>query len=121
VNRYSAGARTIEPPAAVVEPTPKPVPATAPTGVPDPDKIAIGTTSSELRKRFGVPSLALESVDDGSLVERYYYVKPDRANLVVATLRNGSLVSAQSARIWQPQQNFATKREWLLQNTKELN
>jgi len=120
--RYSGVARTNEPAATTVAPPPKPGPvAAAPTGVPDPEKMAIGTTSSELRKRFGVPSLAVESVDDGSLLERYYYVKPDRAHLVVATLRNGTLVSAQNARIWQPQQNFATKREWLLQNTKELN
>lgn len=71
--------------------------------VPDSENMEIGAPSAELRKRYGAPTLAVESVSDGSLVERYYYVKPDRNNLVIATLREGKLVSATTARVWQPQ------------------
>jgi hypothetical protein len=78
-----------------------------PPGVPDSEKMEIGTTRSELKERYGTPALAVESVRNGSLVERYYYLKPDHVNLVVATLSDGKLVSAQTAQLWQPQKNNA--------------
>lgn len=71
--------------------------------IPDSEKMEIGSTRSEIRERYGVPTLSVSSVRDGSLVEHYYYVKPDRTNLVVATLREGRLVSAQTAHVWNPQ------------------
>ncbi|HEY3838355.1 MAG TPA: hypothetical protein VGL72_17370 [Bryobacteraceae bacterium] len=77
--------------------------------VPDSEKMEIGAGSSELRQRFGTPTLAVESVNDGSLVERYYYVKPDRNNLVIATLREGKLISAQTAQVWRPQPRNAAQ------------
>jgi hypothetical protein len=69
----------------------------------------IGATRSELRERYGVPTFAVESVRDGSLVERYYYVKPDHANVVMATLHNGKLVAAQNARLSQLRQAYAAQ------------
>jgi hypothetical protein len=75
-------------------------------GVPDSEKMEIGTTRSELRKRYGKPAVAVESVDNGCLVERYYYLKPDHENLVIAVLSDGKLVSAQTAQLWQPQKNY---------------
>src|ERR1700722_12560485 len=69
---------------------------TPPLDVPDSGQMEIGTARSELRERYGVPTFAVSSVRDGSLVERYYYVEPERANLVVATLREGKLVEAQT-------------------------
>jgi hypothetical protein len=78
-----------------------------PPGVPDSETLAVDTTRSELRERYGVPALAVESVRDGSLVERYYYVKPDHANMVVATLRNGKVVSAQTAQLSLPLEHYA--------------
>ncbi len=81
----------------------------APLGVPDSEKMEIGTTRSELRERYGVPTLAVSSVRDGALVELYYYVQPDRVKLVIATLREGKLVSAQTASFWQPQQKYGAQ------------
>jgi hypothetical protein len=74
-----------------------------PLSVPDPEKMEIGATRSELRERFGVPTFAVSSVRDGNLVERYCYAKPDHATLVIATLLEGKLVSAQTV-LWQPKQ-----------------
>jgi hypothetical protein len=82
---------------------------TPPLGIPDSEALAIGTTSSELRERYGVPSVAVESVREGSLVERYYYVKADHANMVVANLRDGKLVSAQTSRVWLPRHDRAAQ------------
>jgi hypothetical protein len=80
-----------------------------PLSVPDSDNMEIGATRSELRERYGVPTFAVESVRDGSLVERYYYVKPDHANVVMATLHNGKLVAAQNARLSQLRQAYAAQ------------
>jgi len=77
--------------------------------VPDSKKMEIGTTRSDLQKRYGAPTVAVSSVRDGRLVELYYYVKPDRANMVVATLREGKLVSAQNTTFWQPQQKIGVE------------
>jgi hypothetical protein len=77
--------------------------------VPDSEKMEIGATRSQLRERYGVPTLAVQAVHDGSLVENYYYVKPDRTKLVIATLRNGKLVSAETAPLWRAQQNIAAQ------------
>ena len=93
--------------------SPDPVPATTAVkpllDIPDSKTMAIGTTRSDLRKRYGIPSAVVTSLRDGHLVELYYYVKPDRANMVVATLREGKLVSAQDAIFWQPQRNLAAQ------------
>ena len=97
--RHSAATKTNELPGLSLSPdvdSAKKV-ATAPHGVPDSETLATGTTRSELRVRYGVPTIAVEYVGDGSLVERYYYVKPDRVNMVVVILRDGKVVSAQTA------------------------
>jgi hypothetical protein len=65
-------------------------------GFPTSKTLAVGTTRSELRERYGVPTLNVLSSRDGSLVERYYYVNPNDAHLTVATLHNGKLVSAET-------------------------
>jgi hypothetical protein len=65
-------------------------------GFPTSKTLAVGTTRSELRERYGVPTLDVSSSRDGSLVERYYYVNPNDAHLTVATLHNGKLVSAET-------------------------
>jgi hypothetical protein len=80
--------------------------AAPPTSVPDSEDMEVGITRSELRKRYGMPTFAVSSVRDGGLFERYYYLKPDRANLVVATLREGKLIAAETAKVWQPVHNF---------------
>ena len=64
--------------------------------VPDLGKIGYGTTRSEIRKRYGVPTLAVVSSHDGSLVERYYYADPDHSKMAIATFRDGKLVAAQT-------------------------
>lgn len=77
--------------------------------VPDAEKLPIGTTRSELREHYAVPTFTVEAVRDGSFVERYYYVKPDRDNMVVATLLDGKLVSAETAKYLLPKRTFTAK------------
>jgi hypothetical protein len=62
-------------------------------GDPDSVKLPVGTTRSELRERFGTPTLDIQSPREGSLIERYYYVNQDHANMTVATLENGRLIA----------------------------
>jgi hypothetical protein len=64
--------------------------------LPDSDKLLVGTTRIELRQRYGSPAFEVAATHEGSLVERYYYMNSDRGNVVIATLRNGKLVSAQN-------------------------
>jgi hypothetical protein len=74
--------------------------------IPDPEKMEIGTTRAELKAQYGAPTFAVAGVREGDLLERYFYLKPDHANLVVARLRDGRLVSAENVRMWQPQHNL---------------
>ena len=79
--------------------------------VPDSEQMELGTTRSELKARYGAPTIAVESIRDSTLVERYYYLKSDRANVVIATLNNGKLVAAQTTKLWQAQQSFTAEQE----------
>jgi len=64
----------------------------APPAIPD-KELTTGTSRTELRQRYGLPTLGLTATREGSLVERYYYVDPSKGNMSVATLRNGKVVS----------------------------
>jgi len=65
------------------------------SGFPEALRLAIGTTRTELRKRYGSPRFEVTSSREGSLVERYYYSDVDYTNMAVAILRNGKLVSVE--------------------------
>jgi len=108
-DRSSAVSRTKELPGDSFSPDPIPVSAAVKPvlDIPDSKKMEIGATRSALQTRYGAPTVVVSSVRDGRLVELYYYVRPDRTNMVVATLREGKLVSAQDTIFWQPQRNFA--------------
>jgi hypothetical protein len=68
----------------------------APPSDPDSLKLPSGTSRSEVRERLGTPSVDVQSTREGGLLERYYYLSSDRANLTVATLHNGKLVGMQT-------------------------
>lgn len=99
-------ARTLTP-AAAAPPLPVVRRVAPPMNIPDTASLTVGTTRSELRQRYGAPALAIESVNGGNLVERYYYVHPDRTNMVVTILQNGLVVSSQTAQLGRSLQNLA--------------
>jgi hypothetical protein len=64
---------------------------------PTPGDLPGGTTRAQLLAKYGEPSARVSGVDDGSLVERYYFVHRDRTRITIAILRNGAVASAESA------------------------
>ena len=70
--------------------------AAIPRLVPDSDSLPVGTPRAELRSRYGTPAFQAAASYGGGLIERYYYVASDHSNVVIATLRNGKLVSTQT-------------------------
>jgi hypothetical protein len=63
---------------------------------PSPGDIPAGTTRSQVIATYGEPIARVSGVDDGRLIERYYFLNPDRTRITVATLRNGVVASAES-------------------------
>lgn len=57
---------------------------------------SIGVTRAQVREQYGEPSLNVVSREDGQLVERYYY-QTDPAHFIVATLRDGRVVHANTS------------------------
>jgi hypothetical protein len=64
---------------------------------PSPADLHAGTTRAQLVAKYGEPSARVSGVDDGILVERYYFVSHDRTRITVVTLRSGVITSAESA------------------------
>lgn len=59
--------------------------------------IKTGTSRTDLRTRYGDPTLNVSSRRDGRLIERYYYLSDDQTILTVATLQDGSVTSTETA------------------------
>ena len=64
--------------------------------IPTAANIKAGTTRTELRARYGDPTLNISARKDGRLVERFYYLSSDETQLTVATLQNGNVTSAET-------------------------
>lgn len=60
-----------------------------------PDNHTLGLSRSELREQYGAPTLRFAATNDGGLLERYYYRDSGHEQMVVATLRDGRVVSVQ--------------------------
>jgi hypothetical protein len=66
-----------------------------PPPVPSQGSFATGDSRSRLRDQYGEPSLNVVARQEGHLVERYYY-GADQTHFVVVTLRDGSVVFAET-------------------------
>jgi hypothetical protein len=66
-----------------------------PPPVPSQGSFATGASRSQLRDQYGEPSLNVVARQEGHLVERYYY-GADQTHFVVVTLRDGSVVFAET-------------------------
>jgi hypothetical protein len=66
-----------------------------PIGSPFPTRkdLPIGTTSALILARYGEPTARVTAMQNGRLLERYFYVNSDRTQLTVATLERGVVVS----------------------------
>lgn len=58
--------------------------------------IKAGTSRTDLRARYGDPTLNVSSRREGRLIERYYYLSDDQTILTVATLQDGTVTSAET-------------------------
>jgi hypothetical protein len=105
--KKSAPARKAAIPAtpSLVESAPTPVEPT-PTGAaccrrpdtpfPTPEILTRGSTAAEIRGAYGAPTIDVAGSRDGRVLEKYYYMSPDRTHLTVANIENGLLISAES-------------------------
>jgi hypothetical protein len=66
-----------------------------PPPVPSQGSFSTGASRSQLRDQYGEPSLNVVARHEGHLVERYYY-GADQTHFVVVTLRDGSVVFAET-------------------------
>jgi hypothetical protein len=64
--------------------------------MPNANNIKAGTTRTELRARYGNPTLDVTARRDGRLVERYYYLSEDQSQLTVATLQDGAVTQTET-------------------------
>ena len=64
--------------------------------LPGPASIKAGTTRTELRARYGDPTLDISARKNGQLVERFYYLSSDETQLTVATLLDGNVASIET-------------------------
>ena len=64
--------------------------------IPESSDLQVGTTRMQIRDRYGEPSLNVAARRNGRLIERYYYLNGDQTRVTVATLQDGTLVSAQT-------------------------
>ena len=63
---------------------------------PTPEALKKGSTASELRSRFGTPTIDIAGTSEGRVLEKYYYLNRERDRLTVITLENGLLISSNS-------------------------
>lgn len=66
----------------------------APPPFPSAADIRSGTTRSTLLKTYGGPTLRLAQVQEGALLEKYVYVRPDHSAATFAQIRDGRVTSA---------------------------
>jgi len=64
--------------------------------IPDSRDLRVGITRTQIRDKYGEPSLNVSARQNGKLVERYYYLNGDQTRVTVAILQDGTLVSAQT-------------------------
>ncbi|MGI9074588.1 MAG: hypothetical protein ACR2JB_25465 [Bryobacteraceae bacterium] len=66
-----------------------------PMGSPFPTRndLPIGAAGAQILAKYGEPTARVTAMQNGRLVERYYYVNSERTQLVVATLEHGVVVS----------------------------
>jgi hypothetical protein len=66
-----------------------------PIGSPFPTRndLAVGATGAQILARFGEPTARVTAMQNGRLIERYFYINSDRTKLTVATLERGVVVS----------------------------
>ena len=65
-------------------------------GMPKAGSIKAGTSRTELRARYGDPTLDVAARRDGRLIERFYYLSEDQSQLTVATLQDGAVTHAET-------------------------
>jgi hypothetical protein len=65
-------------------------------GMPKAGSIKAGTSRTELRARYGDPTLDVAARRDGRLVERFYYLSEDQSQVTVATLQDGAVTHAET-------------------------
>jgi hypothetical protein len=65
-------------------------------GMPKAGNIKAGTSRTELRARYGEPTLDVAARRDGRLVERFYYLSEDQSQVTVATLKDGAVTHAET-------------------------
>jgi hypothetical protein len=46
--------------------------------------------------KYGQPIARVSGVEDGRLIERFYFLRPDRTRITIAILRSSVVVSAES-------------------------
>lgn len=63
---------------------------------PTPGDLPVGTTRAQLLAKYGTPIARVSGVEDGRLIERFYFLHPDRTRITVAILRSGMVASAES-------------------------
>lgn len=63
---------------------------------PTPGDLPAGTTRAQVLARYGEPIARVSGVEDGRLIERFYFLRPDRVQITVALLRSGVVASAES-------------------------
>lgn len=111
----SEAVKVAEPPPAKPAPAPKKRVAPAPTAniaiplgaidvdvkpgfpFPSPGDLPAGTTRAQVIARYGEPIARVSGVEDGRLLERYYFLNPDRMRITIAILHGGIVTSAESA------------------------
>ena len=64
--------------------------------IPESTDLRMGTTRMQIRDKYGEPTLNVAARQNGRLIERYYYLSGDQTRVTVATLQDGTLVSAQT-------------------------
>jgi hypothetical protein len=53
----------------------------------------VGATGAQILAQYGEPTARVTAMQNGRLVERYFYVNSDRTQITVATLERGVVVS----------------------------
>ena len=63
---------------------------------PSPIDLPAGTTRAQVIAKYGQPIARVSGVEDGRLIERFYFLRPDRTRITIALLRSGIVASADS-------------------------
>jgi hypothetical protein len=66
-----------------------------PIGSPFPTRndLPIGATGAQILAKYGEPTARVTAMQNGRLVERFFYINSDRTRLTVATLERGVVVA----------------------------